>query len=328
MESDEDYDGDEPVYIAVRAAKTRDAIAKIVQHLSGMPGRKNLVWLSDTPVGSGSPLLTMANIHLYPVIVRGVGSSGVFAWMRELKQAGLNNRPTPMAAGNEIAAHRANAMAAAAAGGVGFDDSEDLATAVHTAVEDATNTYILGFYPGEESLDNKFHPLTVKVGNKGVARGRTLEIRARTGYLASRVGPRAPAPASIENVLSNPLDATAVGVTAMPGSADGKYQVDVTVDLHDVYFTTENGRHVATVALSFADNNSHQIETATFRLNYTDTEFAFALEHGLKVSKAFTQPGVLRFVARDVTTGSAGSLWVAPPPSQVARTPSNGPQRL
>lgn len=328
MEDLDDYDGDGPVYVAIRAEKTRQAIAKIVQHLSGMPGRKNLVWLSDAPAGQGAPLLTMADIHLYPVLARGVGSSGVFAWMRELKQAGLNNPPVAMASGNEIQTQRNNVLAGAAAGGVGFNDSADLALAVHTAVEDAANTYILGFYPGEEALDNKFHPLTVKVGNKGAARGRAVQIRARIGYFASRVGPRAPAPASIDNVLNNPLDATAVGVTAKAGAADGKYQLDVSVDLHDVYFAVENGRHVATIGLSFADSNSHQVETGTYRLSYSDAEFAAALDRGLRVSKVFAQPAMLRFVVRDATTGSAGSLWVAPPQEQFAAKPGTGPQQL
>ena len=69
-------------YARIRAQITAEAIAKITQHLSGMPGRKSLVWLSDSPGGSGSQYLPAANIHLYPVLARGVGSSGVFAWMR------------------------------------------------------------------------------------------------------------------------------------------------------------------------------------------------------------------------------------------------------
>jgi hypothetical protein len=302
----QDYTGDDPEVVAARAANTMQAVGKVVRHLAGMPGRKNLIWFSDLPTAPMAPLMTMANIHLYPVFVRGVGTSGVVAWLSGGSQGGTATMP----GGNEIVNQRDNRTVAAATGGVSFNDSLDLATAIHTAVEDAANTYLLGFYPAEETLDNKFHALTVKVKGKGT---HPFEIRARTGYFASRQGTRAPALASVAAVLNNPLDATALGVTAHPIATDGKYRIEFIVDLQDVYFTMENGRHVGALAFSFADAGSHEAETSTYHLSFNDAEFAVALKTGLKVTRALEKPATLRFVARDVTTGSVGSLWIPPP---------------
>ena len=305
-----------PIAQLLRNQITAQAIAKIAQHLSGMPGRKNLIWVSDTPGIQGAPLLNAANIHLYPVLVRGVGSSGVVAWMRDSSEAisipgGGRLIPSPLPAGNEIAKQRGNAALAAANGAAAFTDSKDISAAVRTAVEDASTVYILGFYPSEESLDNKSHLVAVNVGKKGAAHGRTLDIRYRPGYFGSRFAPPPAAKTSLEDVLRNPLDASAIGLTAAANPSGDKYQVRVIVDLRDVQFRTEGGLHVADVAVSMADDASQQIRTETIRLSLTDAELAGALERGLEYHREFDRPSPVRIVAQDLATGFAGSLRLA-----------------
>jgi hypothetical protein len=270
------------------------------------------VWLSDDPHGPGSQFLSPAGIHLYPVLVRGVGSPGVFAWARDTREMSLvpGFVTPPLASGNDIARQRANAAAAAASGGFGFTDSRDIAVAVHTAVEDAANSYVLGFYPPEQALDNRFHALTVKVGNRGAARGRTLEMSYRPGYFAARAGAPAFMPTSVDSALRNPLDATGIGITALPGFSDGKPQVTLTVDLRDIHFDLRNNRHEAMLTLSFAEDSTRQIQTERFKLSFTDAEYATALEQGLTGTRILTQRSAVRIVARDEATGVAGSVRV------------------
>lgn len=297
----------------IRRHITAEAMAKIAEHLSGMPGRKNLVWVSDTPGWAGAQFLAAANIHLYPVLARGVGTSGVTAWLRDAREAGGLGPRVPIAPGTEMERQRSNSALAAANGSAAFSDSRDITAAVHRAVEDAASTYVLGFYPAENSLDNRFHALTVIVNR---AQGKTLEARYRPGYLATRAAPRAPAAASMDEVLQNPLDATAIGITAAGRFRDGTYEVEATVDLRDVHFTMQGNQHAATLSLSFADSASHPIETGSLQLHYTDSEFAAALARGLKVSRRFGQAATVRFAAQDAATRLAGSLWIAAPEKQ------------
>ncbi len=303
-----------PIYQLIRNQITTDAIAKIAQHLSRMPGRKNLVWLSDTPGAEGSQFLWAANIHLYPVLTRGVGSSGVVAWMRDTREMGRAGAfaPPGLPAGNEIAVQHANAALAAVNGAEAFMDSRDISLAVRTAIEDAGSSYVLGFYPAEEALDNKFHAITVSVGRHGTLRGNKVDVSYRSGYFASIVAPPAAPMTSLNDLLRNPLDGSAIGLTATAGSANGKYEIKVTVDLKDIHFETENNRHDATLTLSFADDASRQVRTATVKLSYSDDEFATALERGLPLSATFEEKSAVRIVAQDGATGLAGSLRVAP----------------
>jgi VWFA-related protein len=294
----------------IRGPMTNEAILAMVQHLAGMPGRKNVIWISDTPVGPGSQALVAAGIHVYPVVARGVGSSGVVAWLRDSRETGFASAMTAMPPGTEIAKQRAIAQIAGASGGEGFMDSVDLGVAVRTATEDARSAYVLGFYPAEETLDHTFHTLTVNVTGSA-ARHKSLTLHYRPGYLATPENAPAFHAMSVESVLRDPLDPTAIGVTAVPGMADGKYSIAVTVDLHDVSFAAENGRHTATVDVSYADEGSRLLDTHTYRLTFTDVEFASALERGLMVNKNFDQKAPVRVIARDAHTGMAGSVRVA-----------------
>ena len=303
-----------PIYQLIRNQITTEAIAKIAQHLSRLPGRKNLVWLSDTPGAQGSQFLWAANIHLYPVLTRGVGSSGVVAWMRDTREMGRAAAfaPPALPPGNEIEVQHANAALAAANGAAAFTDSRDISFAVRTALEDAGSSYVLGFYPSEETLDNRFHAITVSVGRHGTVRGNKLDISYRHGYFASIIAPPAAPVTSLNDLLRNPLDGSAIGLTATARSANGKYEINVTVDLKDIHFETKNNRHDAALALSFADDASRQVRTATVKLSYSDDEFTTALEGGLPLSMAFEEKSAVRIVAQDSATGLAGSLRVAP----------------
>ena len=51
---------------------TVEALARIAEHLSGMPGRRNLIWVKEYPVVPPAVMgmLLGANIALYPVLTR------------------------------------------------------------------------------------------------------------------------------------------------------------------------------------------------------------------------------------------------------------------
>ena len=62
------------VYAAYNDATTVEALRRIVEHLSGMPGRRSLIWLKEEPVVPPAVMgmLLDANIALYPVLIRTV----------------------------------------------------------------------------------------------------------------------------------------------------------------------------------------------------------------------------------------------------------------
>jgi VWFA-related protein len=162
-----------------RAVSTADAFEAIARHMSGLPGRKNLVWMSagfpfkpvvsvrklgiqaqapvETPDDFSSQLtraskaLNDANVAIYPVDYQGLAGAYPEVMMR---------------------------LASATGGNVSYH-TNDLKDAVSTAVADGDVSYTLGFYPADEKYDGKLHDLKVKVDRKDV------DLHYRAGYYST-----------------------------------------------------------------------------------------------------------------------------------------------
>jgi VWFA-related protein len=331
----------------IRNQTTSQALDRITQDMSSMPGRKSLIWISDTPGAAGAQFLGRANIHLYPVLARGVGTSGVVGMLRdqgELGRAGIS-APQAMASGTEIERRHANDALAAANGGAGFTDSHDIPLAIKTAIEDTDSAYFLGFYPDEDRLDNKFHGLTVTLGKNRVARGRTIEIRYRPGYFASaaqpptapQTGVPANAPRSatdrslpargaaasleptkltLDELLKDPLDLSRVDVTAEPvpdPAQPGSFLIKVKIDPRDLGLQYENSTRSGLVNVSFYVRESGKLVTRMLKVAIPDDEYDAFLENGIETVESIDMAGAtgnLRVVVQDQASGAAGSVTV------------------
>ena len=159
-----------------RGMTTATAMRTIREHLSRIPGRKNLVWIAGSfPAGS----IGFTNISVYPVSTLGL-ETGV----RPVE--GRPGRPDIDLGGEatyrkpvEPFRQYANALAADTGGRV-FYDVNDLAGAVRTAINDSRVTYAIAFSPPDKSLDGKPHTLKVTVNRPGIS------LRYRAKYFATR----------------------------------------------------------------------------------------------------------------------------------------------
>jgi len=160
---------------------TNLALRQIASNVVNIPGRKNLVWISDDfPVSMGSPgsagtrevhedftaamsvtakILGDANVAVYPVDAHGLQAP---------KGGGLFAAPT-----NDLMLEIARGT-----GGRAFYNTNSLTGAIRRAVDDASVSYLLGYYPANENWDRKFRGIVVKVARRGV------HLRYRTGYYA------------------------------------------------------------------------------------------------------------------------------------------------
>jgi len=207
--------------------------------------------------------------------------------------------------------HRVRELAATT-GGAGFSDVADLKTAVRTAEEDSETAYTLGFYAAEETLDGTFHRITVHLSKE--VSSKTLEVRYRPGYLATRSIQPAAVP-SLEELMETPLDATAIGIAAQaepdPQQA-GAYRLRLTMDLRDVHLDREEGRLLGALDLAFQLPGSQAIRTTTVRVDMSESQFSQAIEHGFVVNLGGinARTGDLFVSVRDRATGAAGSLRI------------------
>jgi VWFA-related protein len=319
----------------VNAAKndaiTMEALRRIVEHLSGMPGRRNLVWLKEDPVMPPAVmgLLLQSNIALYLVQTRSV----LFVQRSSCKPDDPSYGTHFMGSAQAFAAaltpgsgvtclgglmpdfmdtQRAGRRLAAMTGGAGFDDAGDLQLAVKTAEEDSQSAYTLGYYPPEAVLDGKNHLLTVTVAGE---KANQLEVRYRPGCLATKEQASAGAlsqPAALAELFANPLDATAIGLAAepRPDTQPGLYQVRVTVDLHDVHLERKGNRSIGKIEVAFPFGDKSRVRT--IGIDLADDRLVEALKTGFVT----IVPGVeasgdfIRVGIRDPSTCMAGSLRI------------------
>ncbi len=201
-----------------RAGVTLDSMMQLARYLSGIPGRKNVVWLSGSfPVAlsaianSGdhsldnlnfsskiklvTNLLADAQIAVYPVDVRGLMGGGPGADSAAL----MSQQPlpdTPSFRGQGIIAPApsvpANLQALAreaderdtlnqfaiATGGKAFYSSNAISQAIETSVEQGSNYYTISYVPANKLYDGKFRKIKVSLAAKGYS------LHYRQGYYA------------------------------------------------------------------------------------------------------------------------------------------------
>ena len=181
-----DYALRDQVYI------TQAALEAIAEHLSGLPGRKKLAWITGsfpaitptqrTQVGETqievldfSPqiahairALNGANVAVYPIDSRGVASGAMPASVSRSA-----NDPISANSGSQLAPASLTApgidtmnLLAGGTGGRTFYATNDVTDAIKEIMEDGEVTYRLGFYPTDERMDGTYHSLSVKVVSK------------------------------------------------------------------------------------------------------------------------------------------------------------------
>jgi VWFA-related protein len=323
--------GLQDIVVTDRVETTREALEAIARHLAKVPGRKNLIWVSGSfplfiqrahynidfsgDVDEAARVLNDANVAVYPVDARGLmgAASGTADQQGDasIKNCATQKGPCILpgpGAGNLPSGVDTMNFLANLTGGRSFYNSNGIEDSIRKAIEDAQVTYTLGFYPAAGSMDETFHKLAVKVARKGV------EVRLRNGYFASKNAQQA-APVSIKQLLSDSLDATAVGLSVQASlEKPGRYGLKITLDLHDIHLERVDTKWVGNVDLAFLIEGTQSGKAVTNRIEIPEARLASALEKGMVVTdsiEAAGQTARLRVVVQDRATGAAGSVRVA-----------------
>ena len=333
-------------YQARRAQTTLEALQTIAHHLAGMPGRKNLIWLSGsfpTLVGLGPDgslgrdfqdfsdemqraMRTMndSSIAIYPVDARGL--MGVFTTMPSMSPASRGRgparggrAPVDQRAQNQILQTQGTMREIAdRTGGHAFMNTNDLTGAIHQAMEDARVTYVLAYSPSHDQWDNKFREIKIKLNRPG------LEARYRKGYYAYSEQPTDPKlrKAVLSEAASTPLASTGLAIFATvaqaPKPENARTSIRMMMDAHEVAFgRNAEGKHEATLDLLlvvFDDKGKplHQV-VRTLRPKMDDAAYDTVLKNGMSInvdSEAPEKSARVRLVVHDLLSGLVGSLDV------------------
>ena len=186
------------IYLRRRAELTTNALESIANHLAGIPGRKNLVWVSgafpfviptdhgpqimNKEVNRATRAINTADVAVYPVDIRGlIGAFVNPSTANATVEPGATpaNRRCSRRWRIRIRIRTRCATIAEATGGRVYLNTNAIGEAVRKAIDDSRVSYVLGYHSSRPDGDNRFRNITVKVNRSGV------ELRHRKGYLAA-----------------------------------------------------------------------------------------------------------------------------------------------
>jgi VWFA-related protein len=310
---------------AGRIVNTLEALEAIANHVKGVPGRKNLLWVSAAfPVTVGDPgrtaspargatmpppwqtfdprmkramaALNDANISVYPIDARGLS----------INPRAAINVGTMM----EIAD---------ATGGKAYYNRNDLPRGVHLALEDSRETYLMTYSPQSLLQDGAYHRIRLQSTRRGV------QLRYRRGYYApGREGDGGVEQVDrLTRVADSPLDASEIGIQAkieIGSGASDEIALAIQVDVADLNLTPSaswtGALRLEAIQIGATGERLGGI-TQTAELNLGPATYQHALEQGITFNmKLRREPRAIavRIAVVDERGGHAGSLSVALPP--------------
>jgi VWFA-related protein len=323
-----------------RLEKTLASMESLGQHLAGIPGRKNLVWISggismlsvtgamgtgphgsiesfENKVKQTSQKLAQQGIVLYIVDAKGLDlPMSTSAASRGAMPVRGRGRFEPQQDAETVSSDTRPAMElmSSTTGGRYLYNNNDLMEGFKKAASDLEGSYTLGFYVSEQP-DSKWHNLKASVKRSGVS------LRHRKGYLSEAVAtPTLWTNEMAMAVIANPIGSSAVQLTASCApTADGEagtLQVNLRIEAGSLRFHEEGQEHQAQIQVIFAErapNGGVRLTTDAPTVKVPVPHWEAAQRAGLRYERRWKPaPDAvsLRVVVRDMITGQYGTLDV------------------
>jgi VWFA-related protein len=334
----------------LRAEQSLRALEAIAGSLSGVPGRKNLIWVcGDFPLRIGyaeagidpkfrnlkeemdraARAVNAANIAVYPVDAGGLlGEPKVAAATGEISRStgrtsrsgmnpsagdGLAERISASATNSEMSIHAAMNDLADRTGGRASYHTNDLFTAIRQAVDDSQVTYMLSYAPDHNKWTGAFREIRVKVDKPGV------QVLSRKGYLAlpDIVSDDQQRRAALGQAAAAPVTSSGLGLKIHPTRQASTMMMNIEMDVHEISFEQKDGKYEALVDLLFVSRDGSgavldQVhQPADLSLSPVDYHKLEPTGIGLSLGVPIPKGAVkIRVVARDSSSGQVGSIDV------------------
>jgi hypothetical protein len=289
-------------YNITRILESLRAIEAIASRMSGVPGRKSLIWLSGGfPLRIGladaglsqnyrnfaldmertARAVSQANLAVYPVDARGLMSpqgmseatSAVTAGDARGRGTGPAIRPgTP---GIDLAGRIESQTSSAAldarftmneiadrTGGRAFYETNDINRAIRRAVDDGQVSYVLAYAPNHEQWNGQFREIKVRVNKPN------LDVQHRKGYVAFAEEKRDDTDrrAALSKAASSPVTSSVLGlkVSLLPAKTEGTpITLGIEMDMKEIAFEQKEGNWRGFVDLLFVMRNAEGVALDT-----------------------------------------------------------------
>jgi VWFA-related protein len=345
--------------IDLRAKETLGAMVQIGQYLSGIPGRKNLIWVSESFPLSIAPyadtgnspfagirdyaeqvkfvanVLTDAQVAVYPMDVRGLQANQVLSASQNV------SRPQMQMTGPGIArqlnqedidlqqSHGTMDELAQDTGGKACKNNNDLSGCVMTALKDSSSYYEMSFYPQNVNWDGRYHKIVVKTKRPGV------KLVYRRGYYAldaSSLAKKQSPEDHLRQACADQLPSTTIPLTVQTlppsqnGNTQGGLQYLLLISAAGLTSAQEGNSYNLNVKLAdceFAQKNT------IFKFNERELTKTVSAE----IFRSWQSTGIpdhvalmpaadtrrIRLAVLDVSSGLTGAIDIPVLPSEIAK---------
>jgi VWFA-related protein len=339
----------------LRVGLTLQALQQIARSVAGVPGRKNLIWLSSgfplnleedsgtdlvrgvvsvaarnyrEAVEQTTALMAQAQIAVYPVDAQGVLVGGVDVTvggrgMFDTDRSGSIGDVMSAQATQYSAVHNSMELLAKNTGGQAFYNGNDLKGAIGRSMDMGSSYYILAYSPSNTEWDGKLRKIEVK------APGKKVKLVYRRTYYA--IPDKHFSLPELERMLVGSLDPEiadstmiSMNVKLSPGSK-GANSVTLEFDFDRSQFQfvdTDQKQKVAVIDLAIEGWDKQGKSSGTLgqsvkipETNSTNTRVAFRQQLVLRPETSKLRIGVL-----DRSSGRIGTVQIASIPVSIPMT--------
>ena len=318
-------------YLRDRVRATAAAFETAANHLAGVRGRKNLVWVSSSfPIVIDEPHGAQTITSALADAIKAINHANIAVYAvdaRQLKPPALATlQPTQQATPGRPSTRTFRRARSRAISGMstlcsrlpmpraGAPSRCSAASRRGSARRSRTrgSTYLLGYYPTHANWDGAYHDIRITVNRPGAT------IRSRRGYYANRFEPPEPAKAreTLLAAVASPLEATELGLTARiaKGSARNSVTIAVRPAPDAITLTRTADRWIGAldfvVAQSLPNGETFKTFAVKADIELTDDQHTQMLKEGLSFDRTvMLRPDShrLHIVVRDIPSGATGS---------------------
>ncbi|MFZ1010043.1 MAG: VWA domain-containing protein [Candidatus Sulfotelmatobacter sp.] len=321
------------------AVLTLNALNSLSRILGGMPGRKNLIWVTgDLPFSFIPENRTMNDAELAEALpslnTRRVGehSAGNYAETFRQSHAEEIRETASRLASAQVAVYPVDARGlslsldndaqetmremARETGGRAYVNQNEIKVGVQRAVDDEFAAYTLGYYPDNKKYDGKYRQIKVKVKRDGV------ELQNRRGYyaidptLTKGYNPQMEVVSALGDIVPSTLVAfTAQVKPPSVNSAKGKIGVTFLVDANTLSAEdSAGGKHLnVSMYATVYSPGGKMLTTGSQKVDqsFDASTYQKILQQGLMLHMDLDpQPGgnQIRLAVQDGRTGLVGTI--------------------
>ena len=300
--------------VAVRVPMTYAALGGLAVELSRVPGRKNIVWITD-----GVPLVLGPNRSDTGQIVDY--TPGLRHLSETLERSGIAVYPVQQvfASGRLESADTLDQFAGLTGGRP--DAGKDIGAAIQQSMLDMRTGYQMAYYPPAQNWDGKFHKLRVTSTRKGV------RIQAKTGYYAWPEPPGARARAAIDETATTAFDASEIGLraTLSPAPKGGHWaRLAGYIDANDLALARQDGQYTGQLEIALVsyltDGRTESTGISPMDLHFSTQELGQAQKDGIQFAQDLTigaNVKTVRLIVFDHGSSAIGSVSI--PVNEVAQ---------